>query len=203
LQHVDIYVGKKLCASDVSVGEGSTLSVPCDGIGSEIKVQHKDIVTTLTLCGFAAFGEEEDIAQIPYSAMTATQSSDYGWQNYGVAALALTAAPQTTWPGTCTHTAVKEEAAPWWKVTLNGVWHVHKVQLTSRDQCCPERLQHVDIYVGTTLCASDVSVGEGSTLTVPCDGIGSEIKVQHKDIITTLTLCGFAAFGEEEVGGSS
>jgi len=71
---------------------------------------------------------------------------------------------------------------------------VSSVKLTNRAGCCPERLKQVDIFVGTTKCASKVDVEGGSSKTVGCVGTGSEIKIQAPDT-RPLTLCGFAAYG--------
>ena len=130
-------------------------------------------------------------AAIPYEKMVAAQSST---THSGVASRPLTANPQPTWPGTCSHTS--NEANAWWKVSLTGVWSISSVTLTNRAGCCPERLQNIDIYIAGTKCASSVSINGGETKTIPCAGTGSEIKVQHQ-ATSALTLCGFAAQGTQ------
>jgi hypothetical protein len=128
---------------------------------------------------------------IPFVEMTASQSSTfYG----GMASRALTASASNTWPGTCTHTASESQA--WWKVVLSGAWHVSYVVLTNRAGCCPDRLQNIDVYVGSVRCATGVTIAAGATQTVPCVGTGSEIKVQHQGT-NSLTLCGFQAGGTQ------
>ena len=104
-----------------------------------------------------------------------------------------------TRPGTCTHT--NDEAQPWWKVTLTSSRAVSRVRLTSREDCCPERLQNFDIYVGGEKCASGVSLGGGETKDVVLLNVvsgaacvGQEIKIQKTDT-NVLTLCGFEAYG--------
>ena len=119
--------------------------------------------------------------------MTASQSSTY---SNGKAEKALTASPARAWPGTCTHTT--SEAHAWWQVSLSGTWDVTSVQLTNRNGNL-ERLQGIDVFVGNTKCASDISVGD-ETKTIPCVGTGNSIKLQHTGT-QLLTLCGFAAMG--------
>jgi len=128
-------------------------------------------------------------ALIPYSVMTASQSSTIV---SGTAEKALTAFPERSWPGTCTHTA--PEAHAWWMVSLSGTWDVTSVQLTNRNGYL-ERLQGIDVFVGNTKCASDISVGD-ETKTIPCVGTGNSIKLQHTGT-QLLTLCGFAAMGSQ------
>ena len=127
---------------------------------------------------------------IPYSVMTASQSSTYG---SATAEKALTGSPQRTWPGTCIHT--NSEAGAWWTVSLSGTWDVTSVQLSNRAGCCPDRLQGIDVYVGNTKCASSISVGD-ETKTIPCVATGHSIKLQHTGT-NYLTLCGFAADGTQ------
>merc|ERR1712176_1629911 len=106
--------------------------------------------------------------------MIASQSSTYN--AFGVAGKCLTASPYTSWPGTCTHT--KEEAISWWKVSIPQRWKITAVKLTSRRDCCKNRLENIDILVGDDICASNVSIPEGGSAIFECDGVGSEIAVR-------------------------
>lgn len=140
--------------------------------------------------------------------MTASQSS-----TKREAERALTAAPATHWPGTCTLT--NRDADPWWQVGLSGTWDVTAIRLTSIDASIDDRdhLHHVDVFVGNTKCASDISVGRAATKLIPCVGTGNSIKVQHHQMVNTteaimvnttksLTLCGFAAMGTKGAPGA-
>merc|ERR1712032_1334784 len=135
------------------------------------------------------------LQSIPYTRMTATQSST---GHGGVASRALTSSPNVVWPGTCTHT--DSENRPWWKVSLGSNYVIREVKLTNRQNCCPERLQNVDIFVGDALCATDVSIPKDVSEIVVCEDpegiVGSEVKIQKRDS-DHLTLCGFEAFGYE------
>jgi len=126
---------------------------------------------------------------IPFTVMTATQSST---SHGGNAGKPLVPTPQAGWPGTCTHT--HKDTNAWWKVSLGSWYEVSSIKLTSRARCCPERLQGVDIFVGTTKCTSKVHIDAGATETIECVGTGSEIKIQAPDR-RHLTLCGSAAYG--------
>mmetsp|Transcript_31554 Transcript_31554/g.50333 ORF Transcript_31554/g.50333 Transcript_31554/m.50333 type:complete len:731 (-) Transcript_31554:155-2347(-) len=130
---------------------------------------------------------------IPYSVMTASQSSE---AHGGGASKALTTTADGDWPGTCTHTHSDDQQSQWWKVSLIGLWTITSVTLTNRADCCPERLQGVDIYVGSTVCATGVSVAAGATLSITCHGTGSEIKIQQTSS-QYLTICGFRAYGRQ------
>ena len=123
--------------------------------------------------------------------MTASQSSTGAG---GYAYKALTDQPATSWPGTCTHTNSQYQA--WWKVVLSDTWKITEVKLTNRAACCANRLQDVDVFVGTTKCSASVHVLDGETKTIPCVGTGNVIKIQHTGT-EYLTLCGFAAKGRK------
>lgn len=56
---------------------------------------------------------------------------------------------------------------------------VSLVLLTTRD-VAEERLQDVDIFIGSTLCASGVHVGRAAVAMIPRSGTGSEITVRHR-----------------------
>eukprot|EP00930_Biecheleria_cincta_P101131 TRINITY_DN9276_c0_g1_i3.p1 TRINITY_DN9276_c0_g1~~TRINITY_DN9276_c0_g1_i3.p1 ORF type:complete len:4336 (-),score=586.71 TRINITY_DN9276_c0_g1_i3:128-12493(-) len=136
---------------------------------------------------------------IPYSSMLFASQSSTAFSE-GPASNALTANPQPRWPGTCTHT--DEERQAWWKVRLDGEWEVSAVVLTNRADCCPARLQQIDIFVDDARCASNVSVGRGETKEFACFGLGQSIKIQALRP-QILTLCGFASYGSRALATTS
>merc|ERR1740117_2045130 len=143
---------------------------------------------------------------IPYSDMTASQSSDYTNDDHqpprGLASAALTADPLNSWPGTCTHT--NDGFHEWWNVSFGMAYSVSAVTLTNRRWAgSSERLNEIDIYVanitGDFLCASNVAVSAGATKMITC--VGHNIRSIHlqqrsRSNPRPMTLCGFKAYGE-------
>jgi hypothetical protein len=191
LQNIDVYVGNVQCANNVNIASGATQDVPCVATGSEIKLQHQG-TKALTLCGFQAYGTPAPTtvaAMIPFNQMTASQSTT--WSGY-LASYAVTASADFNLVGgTCTHTEI--ESLSWWNVVLVNVWNVEYLILTNRNAFA-DRLQNIDVYVGTVQCASSVNIASGATQKMPCVATGSEIKLQHQGA-SALTLCGFQAYG--------
>ncbi|XP_068613113.1 fucolectin-7 [Brachionichthys hirsutus] len=50
--------------------------------------------------------------------------------------------------GSCTHNAASTN--PWWRVDLLDAYVVTSVSVTNRGDCCPERLDRLQIYVGNS-----------------------------------------------------
>jgi len=80
-------------------------------------------------------------------------------------------------------------------VSLSGTWDVTSVVLSNRanSPSSLKRLQGIDVYVGNTICAESISVGD-ETKTIPCVATGNSIKLEHTGT-EVMTLCGFAAMG--------
>jgi hypothetical protein len=138
------------------------------------------------------------VALIPFEQMTASQSSTGrgGWA-WNPLTVNIQNGQWNHWPGTCSHTTDLHggEPQPWWQVQLDSAWHVEYIQLTQRFDCCNDRLQNIDIFVGAAMCATGVSIPQKAVdHTVPCVATGSDIKIQHRGR-NTLTLCGFKAYG--------
>ncbi|GMH44639.1 hypothetical protein BSKO_12591 [Bryopsis sp. KO-2023] len=112
----------------------------------------------------------------------------------GVPARALDGNKNTDYfKGSCTHTA--REKNPFWQVDLGQAYHVTKVVITNRGDCCFERLSNFEIRVGkykassgNPACVEHAKLGKGETKAFKCDLVGSQVNVR---IIGTqfLTLC--------------
>ena len=89
----------------------------------------------------------------------------------------------------------------WWGVDLGSEMYVGYVRLQNRNDCCPERLTDVDIYLGSTagtftgnaLVKSDVSVLSNVMLEVEINALGRYIYV-NRPSATGLTVCKFYVF---------
>jgi hypothetical protein len=145
---------------------------------------------------------------IPYSEMTASQSStDYNTAKSGpskpLTAFSVNCCMGNE-EGTCSQTRQPAQDSEviagrraFWKVTLSRVWYVHSLRLTNLAHSYGAGLE-VDIYLDDTRCAAGVDVDIGGTLTVPCVGTASEIRLEKLVSVETsdrLPLCGFIAYG--------
>jgi hypothetical protein len=116
----------------------------------------------------------------------ATQSST---AEGGVAFRAIDGNAHTNWgSNSCTHT--KNEVNPWWQVDLGSTQAIKAVQVTNRGDCCGGALNGFSVRVGGTLCASGVSIGQGETKVVPCNGVGNIVRVEMAKK-TPLMICEF------------
>ena len=90
----------------------------------------------------------------------------------------------------------------WWGVDLGSEVYVGYVRLQNRNDCCPERLTDVDIYLGSTaetytgnaLVKSDVSVSSNVMLEVEINALGRYIYL-NRPSAAGLTVCKFYVYG--------
>lgn len=95
----------------------------------------------------------------------------------------------------CNHGA--SGANPWWGVDLGSQRQVTKVKLYNRNNCCPERLQGVSIYLGNVWdsysgnneVANHVDVPRHSPLVVNVNAQGRYLFVARPGQDDYLTLC--------------
>ena len=103
-------------------------------------------------------------------------------------------------------------ANPWWGVDLGSNTHVTKVKLYNRNDCCPDRLQQVKIYLGNdwntysnnAQVAANVDVPKDSPLEVEINKSGRYLFVARPGK-SGLTLCELQVWGasvERELGSS-
>ena len=98
----------------------------------------------------------------------------------------------------CGHYTSRSDA--WWAVDLGATHMVESVKLYNRNDCCPNRLQNVQVYLGSswesyagnTLVASDVDVPQHSPLTVPIQQAGRYLWVAKSN---KLTICAIEVYG--------
>ena len=127
---------------------------------------------------------------------TATQSSN---QAGGVAARAVDANKDTGYISgrSCTHTTA--ESNPWWMIDLERVRSVKSVKLWNRADCCSDRLNGFEVWIGDTASSYDAnsrcSAGAVAPLTSPhslhvdCVGTGRYLFISLPGSNKILTLC--------------
>jgi len=96
--------------------------------------------------------------------------------------------------GTCTHTL---ESHGWWRVDLLDSFTVHRVSIKNREDCCGDRINGVQVFVGDDLCGAITYHAESSTYMVDCGGrVGTYIQIVNDN--SYLTLCEVRVWGPED-----
>jgi hypothetical protein len=130
--------------------------------------------------------EPETFKWMDLTDKVATQISTYG-EAHAKRAIDGNAA---TWYSerSCTHTNLHQ--SPWWQVDLGKKEKVRQIRIANRGDCCGWRLNHFSVLVDGSVCASNVSISQGETKVVPCEGYGQvmRVKIDHEDY---LTICEF------------
>ena len=125
----------------------------------------------------------------------------------GVAARAVDNGNQTSYSGgTCTHT--QTQSGPWWKVNFGRQIKVTGVRVFGRSDCCSDRLQGFDVWVGNhnyqpdanAACATNQDAPAADsyidvTCASPLTGTYLFVSIPGDDKI--LTLCEVLVHGEE------
>ncbi len=79
----------------------------------------------------------------------ATQSDRYV-HTFGAAYNAIDGNRESTFEaGSCIHSA--EMTNPWWRVDLLESYIITSITITNRGDCCPERLNVLQIHIGNSL----------------------------------------------------
>ncbi|XP_058877103.1 pentraxin fusion protein-like isoform X1 [Acipenser ruthenus] len=101
----------------------------------------------------------------------------------------------------CTHT--NTDSPSWWRVDLKDTYEISTVIITNRKDCCHERLQGAEIYIGDSpdasknaRCGTITSTSPGSVHTICCSGLkGRYVNVVLSGKSQYLTLCEVEVFG--------
>lgn len=102
--------------------------------------------------------------------------------------------------GSCTHTwddlSGVGTPQPWWRVDLQSEKSIAGVLLLARSDCCPDRLESAEVYVGNSpnhadnvACAKGLAVKQGGHLMVWCDASGRFVHVVLPGQHRILTIC--------------
>ncbi|XP_006004939.1 uncharacterized protein LOC102347739 [Latimeria chalumnae] len=129
----------------------------CNGrIGSNIKVVIPNRVEYLTLCEVEVYGSVVEFQSAVHSPGgenialkgTATQSSLH--DNGGRPENAIDGNKDAVYGGqSCSHTQIEQN--PWWRLDLKEIHAIDIVVITNRNDCCPERLKGVEVWVGSSI----------------------------------------------------
>ncbi|XP_065150208.1 fucolectin-1-like isoform X2 [Paramisgurnus dabryanus] len=102
-----------------------------------------------------------------------------------------------TSPSTCSSTTTSSN--PWWRLDLLDSYSISRVVITNRRDCCPERLNGAEIYIGNSLenngnnnsrCAVLYGVSAGQSVSVSCDNMkGRYVNIIIPGSSKILTLC--------------
>lgn len=127
-----------------------------------------------------------------------TQKTKGSVGSYGLAlpvdGVGLGASKHLSWDQ-CGHYSGDWVSPGWWGVDLGSSQHVTQLTLYGRLDCCPERLQGVDVYLGNIWSnfslnpkvATGINVQSQAPLQVPVDGHGRFLFVVRED--GRLTVC--------------
>jgi len=103
-------------------------------------------VSVLTLCEVEVMGEPYQ-AKKPHNMALGKKVYQKTTGHGGVATRAVDGNTNTNWRGgSCSHTGDQENQ--WWQVDLGEAAVVSKVIIYNRQDCCSERLNHVQVRVG-------------------------------------------------------
>ncbi|EOD21419.1 hypothetical protein EMIHUDRAFT_255273, partial [Emiliania huxleyi CCMP1516] len=171
----ETYTGNALVKSDVSVLSNVMLEVEINALGRYIYL-NRPSAAGLTVCKFydsSLFDKQAPVSDLSFADSTTGRP----WAECG------------------------QYTSQWWGVDLGSEVYVRYVRLQNRNDCCPERLTDVDIYLGSTaetytgnaLVKSDVSVLSNVMLEVEINALGRYIYL-NRPSAAGLTVCKFFVF---------
>ncbi|KAL5254989.1 hypothetical protein ACHWQZ_G014437 [Mnemiopsis leidyi] len=193
LNGVKVYVDDNLCGT-VNYEQGlGVYKIYCDTEG--IAGRNVRILAAprqyLTLCEVKVMSDPKKDADdflVNLALKKPTRQSSTGWE--GLSARAVDGNIDSHyWGLSCTHTA----GAGWWSVDLLNFYHIKKIVLYNRADCCAERLHGAKVYAGDRLCGVVEIQARQNEYTIECDTIASQVKVVNS--VTHLTLCEVRVIG--------
>ncbi|XP_077147953.1 fucolectin-7-like [Ranitomeya variabilis] len=108
--------------------------------------------------------------------------------------------------GSCSHT--DKEVSPWWRVDLLGLYKINNITITTRNDCCEERLNGAEVLVGDSLanegnnnkrCAVVKEIPRGRSHTVQCNNmVGRYVTITLPRRAEYLSLCEVQVFGTDD-----
>eukprot|EP00116_Pleurobrachia_bachei_P000230 sb/3460492/ len=195
-----VYAGDEFCGSVTYTAGESIFSVECNGaVAGSVRIEQN--YNYLTLCEVKVIGEPTDEAPLVNLASgrgLPTSQTSVGWS--GAATRAVDGRSNGIWSqSTCTHSANTGENH--WQVDLLDKKSVSKVVIHNRRDCCQERIDGAQVFVGKTLCGSVTYVNGQSVYVVDCGSpiVGEIVKVSLDG--DYLTLCEVEILGSETVNG--
>uniref|UniRef100_H3AU79 Fucolectin tachylectin-4 pentraxin-1 domain-containing protein n=1 Tax=Latimeria chalumnae TaxID=7897 RepID=H3AU79_LATCH len=138
---------------------------------------------------------------------TATQSSLH--DNGGRPENAIDGNKDAVYGGqSCSHTQIEQN--PWWRLDLKEIHAIDIVVITNRNDCCPERLKGVEVWVGSSIDNSGADSFQcipwelvdfpGPTFHFGCNGKkGRYVTVVIPNREDYLTLCEVEVFRHDDI----
>ncbi|XP_077147956.1 fucolectin-like [Ranitomeya variabilis] len=137
----------------------------------------------------------------------ATQSSIANNKDYGFLSMPINAIDGNQdadfYHGSCSHT--HHDYSPWWRVDLLSSYKITYITITSRKDCCEERLNGAEILVGDSLsdngnnnprCAVVTAIPRGGTQTYQCHNmVGRYVNIIVRGRHEYIHLCEVQVFG--------
>lgn len=117
----------------------------------------------------------------------------------------------------CTHTGYgtgknsEETRNPWWSVDLGGRRKITRVVITSRGDCCEDRMKNFEIRIGddgplgdgsrdastlNRICDSGLYVSKGETKEFSCNLEGRYVTIRLPGASRILNLCEVQVFAK-------
>lgn len=110
----------------------------------------------------------------------------------------------------CTHTGSnprwQNTPNPWWAVDLGASKMISAVRITTRSDCCHDRLNGFEIRIGNikpkgrgdqnSICQSDLNIRRGETYQFSCPMKGRYVSIRIPGHGKILTLCEVEVLGE-------
>ncbi|KAK2913259.1 hypothetical protein Q8A67_001658 [Cirrhinus molitorella] len=105
--------------------------------------------------------------------------------------------------------STRHETNPWWRLDLRNVYRINKVVVTNRKDCCPERINGVEIRIGNSLenngndnpiCAVIPAIPAGESYSYSCGEMeGRYVNMIIPGDMKILTLCEVEVYGRGHI----
>lgn len=151
LSGAKVYVGNIDSSDPNDFTEIATLNAaseqsisPSSISGRYILIYHPGSYEILSLAEVEVYGELPNLA---YQKPAIQSSTDWG----GLASRAVDGNTSGLWSaGSISHTQRGGSLNPWWRVDLQGIYSLEKIEVFNRTNCCSERLDGAKVLVGNT-----------------------------------------------------
>jgi len=181
-----------LCGTVAYVSGQSVYEFSCYGMeGDSVKVEQNN--NYLTLCEVQVYGTSTlsgpELLSLnkPTSASSVVGGTNEGVVNGNTAGIFT--------DGQCSHSVGTTDN--WWQVDWGHSAYIDIVVIYNRMDCCQERINGVEVFVGDQLCGEVVYFAGQSVYVVECGGkVGDSVRVEQDN--NYLTLCEVQVYGEKE-----
>ncbi|TSY83965.1 Fucolectin-4 [Bagarius yarrelli] len=185
------------CVTITSIPAGATRNFTCHMIGRHVNIFFPGVNRVATLCEVEVYGVPVNLALKG----TASQSSNYESKYYASFAIdGTTSSDFSDMSCACTN----NEMNPWWEVDLLAMYDISNVSITTRGDCCPERINGAEIHIGnvsinsgtkTPSCAVAFNIPAGASVHYSCNMRGRYVTISIPNVSQFLTLCEVEVYG--------